>query len=162
MFSSMQRKIQLCIVTNFVLLMGIIIIISKYSELQYGYSDNLVILGITINTQQKYIFLHCIIFLTEFIHSIIYEYANPILYFNVFNDERKHITDFGKNELQLYAQSLWFMTCMKNAFMLFVSISQIDIILCKILYYEIAVALVIRNKLNNKIFNTELHQVLVE
>jgi len=158
----MQRNIQLCIVTNIVLLLGIVAIISKYSELQYGYSDNLVILGITINTPEKYVLLHCVVFLTEFIHSIIYEYANPILYFNVFNDERKHITDFGKNELQLYAQSLWFMTSIKNAFMLLVSISQIDIILCKILYYEIAVALVIRNKLNHKTFNTELHQVLIE
>ena len=159
---NMRREIQLCIVTNLVLLIGIVAIICRYSELQFGYSDNLVIIGIVINTPHKYIFLHFVIFLTGFIHSIIYEYANPVLYFNVFNDERKHITDFGKNELQLYAQSLWFMTAIKNAFMLLVSISQIDIILCKILYYEIAVALVIRYKLNHKTFNSELHQVLIE
>lgn len=159
---SLIRNIQACIFTNLMLMLSVAIIICKYADIQYGYSKDLVIIGITIDTPHKYILLHCIIFTVEFIHSLIYEYANPILYFNIFNDERHTITDFGKLQLQLYAQSMWFLTSIKNGFMLLVSISQLDIILAKILYNEIAVALVIRNKLNNKIFTTELHQILIE
>lgn len=159
---STTRKIQACIIINLGILLGVAAIICRYAEIKYGYSSDLVIIGMTIDTPHKYFLLHLIIFIVEFTHSLIYEYANPILYFNIFNDERQTITDFGKFELQFYAQSMWFLTSIKNGFMLLVSISQLDIILAKIIYNEIAVVLVIRNKLNNKQFNTELHQVLVE
>lgn len=159
---SITRKIQFCIATNFILLLGVAIIICKYADIQYGYSDDLVIIGIKVNTLQRYLLLHIIIFTIEFLHSLIYEYANPILYFNIFNEDKKHITEFGKEELQLYAQSMWFLTSIKNGFMLLVSITQLDIILAKLVYNEIAVIIVIRSKLNTKVFNTELHQVLIE
>lgn len=150
-----NRKIQISIVSNFFLLMGIIGIICTFADrtvLRYGYSKELVVLGVTIDTLDKYLILQCIIFMVEFLHSIIYEYANPIMYFNVFNDQKKYITEFSKFELQFYAQSLWFITSLKHGFMLLVSISQIDITICKIIYSEIAVVIVIRNLLNNKIF----------
>lgn len=159
---SIVRKIQLCVATNFILLLSIAIVICKYSDIQYGYSKNLVIVGVTIDTLHKYVLLHLFILAVEFIHSLTYEYANPILYFNIFNDEKKHISDFTKLELQVYAQSMWFFTSLKNGFMLLVSITQLDIILAKIIYNEIAVTLVIRNKLNKKVFNTTLHEILIE
>lgn len=157
-----KHNIQLCITTNCILLTGVIFIISQYSDLKYGYSKDLVVLGITIDTMTKYLSLHIVIFITEFVHSLIFEYANPILYFNIFDDSKRQITEFTKFELQLYAQMMWFLTSVKNGFMLLVSISQIDIILCKLIYGEIAIAIVIRNKLNNKSFQSSLHTVLVE
>ena len=153
---TVNKKIQICIVTNFALLIGVISIICKFADnatLRYGYSEDLVVLGVTIDTLDKYIMLHVVIFVVEFSHAIVYEYANPICYFNVFNDQKKYITDFTKFELQFYAQSLWFLTSVKNGFMLLVSITQIDITVAKIVYAEIAIILVIRNILNNnKIF----------
>jgi hypothetical protein len=74
------------------------------------------------------------------------------MYFNIFNDQKKYISDFTKFELQFYAQSLWFLTSIKNGLMLLVSITQIDLTLAKIIYSEIAVMIVIRNILTNKIF----------
>ena len=75
-----------------------------------------------------------------------------IQYFNVFNADKKVITDFGKIELQVYAQSLWFLTTVKHGIMTLVAIQQIDITLCKIVYSEIAIAIVIYNVLKNKHF----------
>ena len=74
------------------------------------------------------------------------------MYFNVFNVDKKFITDFGKIELQIYAQSLWFLTTLKNGIMVLVAIQQIDITICKIIYSEIAIAIVIYNILKEKEF----------
>lgn len=152
---SLKRKIEVCIMTNLMLLICIVSLIYQFADnetLAIGYSDDLIVLGIAIDTLPKYIMLHITMFVIEFLHSIIYEYANPIMYFNIFNDQKKYISDFSKVELQVYAQSLWFLTSIKNGFMLLVSVSQIDITIAKVIYGEIAIAIVIRNILNSKIF----------
>jgi hypothetical protein len=163
---TVNRKIQACIVTNFMLLGFVICIISKFADsetLRYGYSKELVVLGVTVDSLDKYICLHLVIFFVEFFHAIVYEYANPICYFQVFNDQKKYITDFTKFELQFYSQSLWFLTSVKSGFMLLVSIVQIDITIAKIVYAEIAVMIVIRNILNGKIFvKDQPQQAIVE
>lgn len=152
---TINNKIQACIVVNFGLLMiiaGFVFNFADSNMLRIGYSKDLVVMGIVIDTWQKYLMLHVCIFFVEFWHSIIYEYANPIMYFNVFDADKKVITDFGKIELQIYAQSLWFLTTVKHGIMVLVAITQIDITLCKIVYSEIAIAIVIYNVLKNKKF----------
>lgn len=171
MILTINRKIQIAIVSNMLLLLSTIIVICTFADrdiLRIGYSKDLVVLGVTIDTLDKYLVLQFIIFLVEFLHSIIYEFANPIMYFQVFDSKHRYITDFTKFELQFYAQSLWFITSLKTGFMLLVSITQIDITICKIIYSEIAVVIVIRNLLNDKVFvknkpsNPDLDQVVVE
>lgn len=152
---SINRKIQVCIGLNLLLVILTIIIITTNAEkslLKIGYSNDLYIIGVQINTFNKYISLHLIIFIIEFCYSIIYEYANPIMYFNVFNVDKKEITEFGKLELQIYAQTLWFLCSLKYAIMIIVSITQLDIAIAKVIYNEIAVAIVIRVLLNGKTF----------
>jgi len=171
MILTINHKIQIAIVSNMLLLLSTIIVICTFADrdiLRIGYSKDLVVLGVTIDTLDKYLVLQFIIFLVEFLHSIIYEFANPIMYFQVFDSKHKYITDFTKFELQFYAQSLWFITSLKTGFMLLVSITQIDITICKIIYSEIAVVIVIRNLLNDKVFvknkpsNPDLDQVVIE
>lgn len=171
MHLTVNRKIQIAITSNLVLLLGTISVICTFADkdiLRVGYSKELIVLGITIDTLDKYLLLHLIIFLVEFFHSIIFEYANPIMYFQVFDAKNKYITDFTKLELQLYAQTLWFVTSLKTGFMMLVSITQIDITICKIIYSEIAVVIVIRNLLNDKIFvkkiqdQTDLDEIMVD
>ena len=82
------KLIQLCVCVNTVLLcfiFGMVYNIADEGLLRIGYSDDLVILGIPINRYNKYITLHFIIFFTEFCYALVYEFANPILYFNVFS-----------------------------------------------------------------------------
>lgn len=155
---SLNKKIQVCIVCNLILLIVSSIMIFTFSNkdiLRIGYSKNLIVLGITIDTLYKYLLLQAIIFFTEFLSTVLYEYASPIMYFNVFNNDKKIITEFGKIELQFYAQSVWFITGLKNGIMVLVSITQIDITICKIIYSELAMIIVIRNMLKDKIFIKE-------
>jgi hypothetical protein len=155
MILTVNNRIQICIIVNFGLLMIIGCFVFNFADsnmLRIGFSKDLIVMGIVIDSLEKYLILHLCIFFIEFCHSIIYEYANPIMFFNVFNDDKKIITDFGQIELQLYAQSLWFLTTIKNGLMILVAITQIDITICKIVYSEIAIAIVIYNKLKNKRF----------
>ena len=155
---SINKKIQFCIGANLLLVIITIIIILNNADkklLKIGYSNDLYVIGVQIDTFNKYMLLHFYIFMIEFCYSIIYEYANPIMYFNVFNVDKKNISDFSKFELQIYAQSLWFLCSLKQAFMIIVSITQLDIAIAKTIYNEIAVAIVIRSLLNNKTFRKE-------
>ena len=139
------------------MIITIIIILNNADKklLRIGYSNDLYVIGVQIDTFNKYMLLHFYIFMIEFCYSIIYEYANPIMYFNVFNVDKKNISDFSKFELQIYTQSLWFLCSLKQAFMIIVSITQLDIAIAKTIYNEIAVAIVIRSLLNNKTFRKE-------
>jgi hypothetical protein len=151
------KAIQLCVFANATLLFIIFSIVYNVADknlLRIGYSKDLVILGVPIDTYDKYITLHTLIFSTEFVYALVFEYANPILYFNIFNEDKKEITCFAKNQLQFYAQALWFTTSIKNAVMLLVSIQQLDVLVSKCISYEIAAFIIIRHKLNNKIFLT--------
>lgn len=162
---TLNKKIQLSVLINTFLLMIFSTIIFTYADentLKIGYNDSLFVLGVKINTFQKYIILHSCIFFLEFLFSLVYEYANPIMYFNVFNSDKVIITDFTKFELQIYSQSLWFLTSIKNTLMILVSISQIDIAIAKVIYAEIAVIFVIRNLLNDKQFTKNSHIKLIE
>jgi hypothetical protein len=149
------KTIQLCVFINAFLLFIIFATIYNIADknlLRIGYSKDLVILGVPIDTYDKYIMLHIIIFTTEFTYAIIYEYANPILYFNIFNEDKKDIMHFTKIQLQFYAQALWFTNSIKNAVLLLVSIQQLDVLISKCISYEIAAFIVIRKLLNKKNF----------
>ena len=152
---TINNKIQLCVLSNALILLIISCFIFNFTDknlLRIGYSYYFVVIAIVIDRWEKYLLLHICIFCIEFIHAIVYEYANPIMYFNIFNTDKKIIVDFTKYELQLYAQSLWFLTSIKNGLMILVAITQIDITLSKIIYNEIAVTIVIYNVLKNKTF----------
>ena len=87
-----------------------------------------------------------------FVEYIIQDIAGPIMGFNIYNPDKKIITEFTKNELQLYAQTFWFLSSIKGALMLLVSITQLDIAISKCVYNELAGIVAIRILLNEKTF----------
>jgi hypothetical protein len=48
------------------------------------------------------------------VEYIIQDIAGPIMGFNIYNPDKKIITEFTKNELQLYAQTFWFLSSIKG------------------------------------------------
>jgi len=157
-----KENIKKCIFCNFIIIIIFIftIIYNNNTSLKIGYSDTLIILGIKINDIYKYILLQLNIFLIEFIYELTYEYANPKLYFLVYNDDKKDIEDFSRFELQFYSQFLWFLTSIKNGLMLLISVSQIDLILSKIIYNEIAYIIVVKTILKKKNFIDKKNYVI--
>jgi len=120
--------------------------------MKYGPQPSLIILGVTINTWDRYLVLQFLIMSFQMTDTIVNEFASPILGFNVYNPDKHHITEFTKFQLQFYCQSMWFVNNIKSALMLLVSISQIDIAISKVVYAELASIYTIRTLINQKTF----------
>ena len=146
---------------NFLLFIFIVISVVIFNNnnnnnyFKYGPNDDLDILGIKINTTDKYIYLQLFLCFVEMSRAWTNEIASPILGFNIYNPDKKIITEFTKNELQLLANIMWLINSLTNALFILITISQIDIAILRILYSEITTIFTIRLLLNDKTFINE-------
>ena len=81
---------------------------------------------------------------------IITEIAHPILHFSIYNPDKKEIIDFTKNELQFYANSMYMVDSIRNALMIMITISQVDIAVFGAIVSEIAGIFTVRKLLDEK------------
>ena len=150
-------KLRYCVILNFILFFIIlfVILICKDNNnyyMTYGPNDNLYVLSIKINTHQKYIFLQFFLLFVEFSRVFTNEIASPILGFNIYNPDKKIITEFTKNELQLLANMMWLINSLTNSLFVMITISQIDIAILRTIYSEFTTIITIRMLLNEKKF----------
>jgi len=158
MGGSVHFTLSWCIALNAVCLVMLVVLASVFGDfgntpfMKYGPQPSLIILGITIDTWPKYVVLQFLIMCFQVTDTVVNEFASPILGFNVYNPDKEHITEFTKLQLQFYCQSMWFINHLKSALMILVSISQIDIAVCKVVYTEITSIYTIRTLINKKRF----------
>jgi len=136
---------------------------SKY--LRWGPQDDLIIISVAVDTYDKYIMLLATIAVIKISDVLIGEIANPIIGFNIYNPDKKVITDFTKNELQFYGNSMYLIDAIKSVLLIMVNISQIDIALWGVIVSETASIFTIRMLLNEKEFkhnNDELQEELID
>jgi hypothetical protein len=156
----MKERLRLCIVTNSCLFILIAITLLFFYDkestyLRYGPHSDLNVLGIKINSWKHYIGLQFFLAIVEVTDVIINEMASPILGFNIYNPDKKEITQFTRFELQFYANSMWLLNGLKRVLMVVVSVSQIDIALLRVVYSEITSWYTIRILLLEKKFPKE-------
>ncbi len=100
-------------------------------------------------------------------HVIIGEIAHPIIGFNIYNPDKKEITEFSKIELQMYGNLMYLIEGFKNILTVMLSITQIDIALISMLVSEVTTIYTINMLLSEKTFvksiddYTELEEVIV-
>jgi len=150
-------KLRYCVIINFVLflIISFVILLCKDDNnyyMTYGPNDNLYVLSIQINTPQKYIYLQFFLLFVEFSRVFTNEIASPILGFNIYNPDKKIITEFTKNELQFLANTMWLINSLTTSLFVMITISQIDIAILRTLYSEITTIFTIRMLLNEKKF----------
>ena len=153
-----HTKLKWCLVTNIILVCCITLLVCISPKvhdtyMRFGPQPDLKLLGIPIDTWSRYWTFQCFLCGFQMTDMLIQELANPIMGFNIYNPDKKIITEFTKNELQLYAQTFWFLTSVRSALMLLVSITQLDIAISKCVYNELAGVVAIRILLNEKTFN---------
>ena len=83
-----------------------------------GPSDDLYVLAININTPSKYYGIMIMTLIINIIKTINTEVATPILKFNIYNPDKKLITEFTKIELQVYGNSMYLIDNIRNVFMI--------------------------------------------
>lgn len=153
-----RLKLRYCVVLNIFLFTIIIITValcksdSNTSYTTFGPNNNLYILSVPINTVGKYIGLQFFLLFIECSRVFINEVATPILGFNIYNPDKKVITEFTKNELQIMANIMWAINSLTNGLFVMITISQLDIAILRIIYSEITTVFTIRMLLNEKEF----------
>ena len=113
-----KNKLFWCLLLNTIILIIVIVLIiifrndqSKY--FRFGPQDDLIVISIHINTWTKYFYFIGVICPIKIIEVIVNEYAMPVLGFNIYNPDKKEITEFTKNELQFYANSMYIVNAIR-------------------------------------------------
>ena len=161
---NVNRKLKICLLGNFLLLMfvlGLVVIFrdDKSKYLRWGPQDDLIIISVAINDYTRYGMLLFCIMVINISDVLIQEIAMPILGFNIYNPDKKEITEFSKNELQFYGNAMYLINAIKAILLILVNISQIDIALWGVLVSETASLFTIRMLLNEKTFKKKTDEV---
>lgn len=132
---------------------------NKY--LRMGPSNDLYILTVRIHNESRYIGILMFIFSINIIKTINFETAMPILKFNIYNPDKKVITEYGKEELYIYGNIIYLCNALiKNVLLILLSISQIDIALWSVITSEITSMVISRKLLNDKDFSKDKDEEL--
>ena len=153
---SIQNKIRLCILGNAITVLLVVLPICLLSEsgnyFRFGPSDDFILINIKIDTSAKYLSVLTSIAIINVIKVISEEIGAPILGFNIYNPDKNIITDFTKCELQVYGNTMFMLSGLRNIFITLITITQFDIALWSLLVSEGASLFTIRMLLNEKTF----------
>jgi hypothetical protein len=172
---NIRDKLKWCVIGNTSVLLMLIVVIFAFDNdgkyARFGPSDELVVISVKIDTFAKYGALLCFIAVINAIQILSEDIGNPILGFNIFNPDKKHITDFTKNELWGFAVIMFSTGAFRSPLLTLLSISQIDIALFSVMIKEIVGVITIRLLLNEKTYgpaieegaqNEELVELVIE
>jgi hypothetical protein len=159
MFSSANsKKAWLCLIGNVVTMTLVLIVVCIFRDdestyFRFGPHSNLIVISIKIDTWNKWITLNMFIVLIKSCDVLVNELAGPILGFSVYNPDKKNISDFTKNELNLLANSMWFTNAFRTILMAVITVTQIDIAFIGMFVSELVSIFTVRHLLNEKTFN---------
>jgi len=161
----LKQQLKLCIAGSAVLTIITLIFTTIFAEekgwFSFGPSSHLSIAGVIIDTREKYSLLIFSIVLNSVIDTLVSEFAQPILGFNIYNPDKKLITDFkSKRELQLLATLYWSFNNVRTIFTNLVSITQVDLALIKWVVLEMTGVYTINIILSKKRFAEDLEEEL--
>ena len=153
----LKDQLKFCIAGSAVLTIITLIFTTLFAEdkgwFSFGPSTHLSIAGVVIDTHAKYSVLVIVVVLNSVIDMLINEFAQPILGFNIYNPDKKLITDFkSKKELQLLASVYWSFNNLRSVFTNLISITQVDLALIKWVFLEITAVCTINILLSKKRF----------
>jgi hypothetical protein len=159
----LKKQLKFCIAGSAVLTIITLIFTTIFAEekgwFSFGPSTHLSIAGVIIDTQEKYALLLFSIVLNSIIDTLVSEFAQPILAFNIYNPDKKLITDFkSKRELQVLATLYWSFNNVRTIFTNLVSITQVDLALIKWVVLEITAVYTINILLSKKRFAEGLEE----
>lgn len=154
-----RNKLKWCVFFNFLSLMCFLSLLGIFESTGNGYwnigpNPKLTIISVPIDTWNKYFTLLLLISMFNITQVVISEIAHPILQFSIYNPDKIVITDFTRNELQFYANTMYMIDAVRNALLIMITISQVDIAVFGAIVSEVTGIFTVRKLLNEKIFTT--------
>lgn len=151
-----KTKLVACLMANCGILAITLTLVTVFADQspfwRFGYSPDLVVVSVRIDTLGRYLALLSVIAFINASRVVVEEVGMPILGFTIYNPDKKHVEDFTKNELQFFANAMFIVSGLRSVFMMVVSISQIDLAIWSLLVGEFASLFTIRMLLNEKTF----------
>lgn len=152
-----KKKIQLALGANIFLLSLIVLLMFTFATdapyFRIGPQDDLILVSVNINTYGKYYALLIVIATIQISAVLIEDLGLPILTFNIYNPDKHIITDFTKNELQIYGNLMFLINNLRYIFQVLVTITQIDIAVFSVFAAQLTGVITIRYLLNEKQYN---------
>ncbi len=152
-------KVRICLIFNIFLLTFITTIITIFASdskyFRFGPNDDFVLISVVINNSTRYSFLLFLIACNNCIKVLIGELGEPVLVFNVYNPDKKVITEFTKCQLLVYANSMFFVSNTRQIFEVMITVTQIDIAIFSIIVEQIVSTFTVYLLVNEKKFELE-------
>ena len=150
-----------CVSANCVSALLIVFLTCLYTTpgrgyMTFGPSDHLIIGSVKVDTWDKWAALISLIAVWSVTDVFIHTVGSPILGFTIYNPDKKNVTEFKKNELQILANVNGLSSSVKHVFGIIIAVSQIDMALTAILFSEATSIVTTRMLLNAKTFDTGL------
>ena len=154
---SQNKKLKYCVFFNFLLLVLLVFLLQIFERQGNGYwnfgpNENLIVISIKIDSWYRYWVLLIFTSIFNISQVLISEIALPILNFSIYNPDKKEIVEFTKKELQFYANSMYMIEAIRNALMVMMTISQVDIAIFGALVREITGIYTVKKLLDEKVF----------
>jgi hypothetical protein len=153
--TDLRTSLKKCVIYNALSLIAVVGTVSLINEKSYwafGPSNVLTVAGVPIDSYYKYIYLLTLITLIKLSSIYSSEIGSPIINFNVYNPDKKIITEFSKLELQFYANTMSSISAIRDIFTTLIVVSQFDIALFSVIIGELATIYTVRLLLNQKEF----------
>lgn len=151
-----RRKLMMCLTGNVLVLLivgsAVYVCGTSGNYWRFGPHPDLVIVAVQIDTWRKYGLLLALITIVESSRVVVEEFGMPILGFSIYNPDKKVVSEFSKNELQFFANAMFFISAIRGVLLVMVQISQLDIALWGVLISQCASVVTIRHLLNEKTF----------
>lgn len=123
------------------------------SYLRFGPNDELIVIGIKIDSRLKYIVFNFFLFAAEILKSFIDNRISPMLYFYIYDTKRVDIEEFTYGELLSLSTFTYYFNSIRNIFIILIYISQFDIALLQVTYENLGNLFFISSLLNDKYKN---------
>lgn len=127
---------------------------SKY--FRFGPNSDFIFISVPINSYNKYILLLVLITFNNIIKVLVSEIGEPVLVFNVYNPDKKNITEFTKSQLLFYANSMFFISNTRRVFEILINVTQIDIAIYSIVVEQLISICTVYFLVNEKKFDKNL------
>ena len=155
-----RKKIQIALTANLILLCFLFFLIfnlgSQSKYFRFGPQDDFILISVKIDTWTRYGLLLLIISVIQITEVLIEDLGLPILTFNIYNPDKKVITDFKKMELQIYGNLMFLINNLRYIIQVLVTVTQIDIAIFAVLMAQITGIITVRFLINEKTFSKDI------
>ena len=135
------NKIRICLFLN-VFLLGFISFFITYfagnsKYFRFGPNEDFIFISVPIDSYERYSLLLFLISLNDIIKVLVGEIGEPVLVFNVYNPDKKVITEFTRPQLLFYANTMFFVSNTRRVFEVLINVTQIDIAIFSIIVEQL-------------------------